>query len=255
MDKAYLIAINTFREMIRDRVLYMLLFFSFFLIAFSYLLGFLSFAEQERIIANMGLATIQIACCGIAIFLGSALVWREIEKQTVLVLLSKPVSRFQFLFGKYLGLTFVLILLNIFLSLVLFFVCFKFSFFNFKNFFYSQFGTFLESQILLSLAMFFGVFCKPILTVLFSISTWVIGHFMSDLHFFSQKSQIEIYKKFGYYFSRYFLNLEKFNFREAVIYQDPVSFLVLAQSAAYALSWLVLLMFITHKIFDRRDFV
>ncbi|MBK9293196.1 MAG: ABC transporter permease subunit [Oligoflexia bacterium] len=138
MNKSILIAINTFKEMIRDRVLYLLLFFSFFLIAFSYLLGALSFAEQQRIITNMGLMAIQISCCGLAVFLGSSLVWREIERQTVLVLLSKPISRFEFLFGKYLGLSLVLILLNAFLSLVLFIVCYKFEFFTFKNYSYFQ---------------------------------------------------------------------------------------------------------------------
>ncbi|MBK9293197.1 MAG: hypothetical protein IPM57_01940 [Oligoflexia bacterium] len=103
--------------------------------------------------------------------------------------------------------------------------------------------------------MMFGVFCKPVLTVLFSISTWIIGHFMSDLHFFSQKSKIEIYKRFGDIFSKYFLNLERLNFREAVIYQDAISSLVILKSLVYTLVWLIIFMFITHKVFNRRDFV
>ncbi len=254
MKRIYYVAYNTFKEIIRDRILYALLFFAFFLVVLSYLMGQLSFAEGDRIVTNMGLVAIQIGCCLLAVFLGSTLVSREIEKQTVLTLLSKPLSRAEFISGKFLGLTAILTIMNFTLSLTLFFLCRKYEFFHFKSYFIAQLGVFFESLVLLSVAIFFGVFCRPLLTVLFAFSTWIMGHTMSDLAYFSKKSDNIIFKEFGYYFSKFFINLERFDFREAVIYNDAIASSDIYLSFALWLSWMIILVFCAQKLFKSRDF-
>src|SRR4051812_6925954 len=107
MHILWVIAKNTFREIIRDRILYGLHIFAILLIGFSLVLGELSFAEQTRISINFGLAGIHLSAITLSIFIGSSLVAKEIEKQTILTLLARPVSRLQFLVGKYLGLIMV----------------------------------------------------------------------------------------------------------------------------------------------------
>src|SRR5689334_11892297 len=104
MRPVLIIAINTFREIVRDRILYGILVGAILLILLSLALGQLSFAEQTRIAANFGFTAIHIGAVIVSIFVGSTLVAREIDKKTILTLFVRPISRQQFLFGKCLGL-------------------------------------------------------------------------------------------------------------------------------------------------------
>ena len=104
MTQMLAIAKNTFREAIRDRILYGFLFFAVLLILFSVVLGQLSFNQQIRCTLDVGLAGISFFSVLIAIFLGITLLHKEIEKRTIYTVLSKPVSRATYLLGKFLGL-------------------------------------------------------------------------------------------------------------------------------------------------------
>ena len=108
MRSIIVIALNTFRENLRDKILYSLLIFAALLMGASILLGALTIAEQEKIIADMGLASINVIGVIIAIFVGIGLVSKEIERRTIYTILAKPISRSQFILGKYLGLVITL---------------------------------------------------------------------------------------------------------------------------------------------------
>ena len=101
MKAIWIIANNTFREIIRDRILYGLVVFALLLIGVSLVLGQLSFAEQMRISIDFGFAAIHFSAVILSIFIGSTLVSKEIDKKTVMTLLARPITRFQFLFGKF----------------------------------------------------------------------------------------------------------------------------------------------------------
>ena len=103
MNAVRVIAINTFREIIRDRILYGILVFALLLIGLSLALGQLSFAEQSRISANFGFTGIHLSAAILAIFIGSSLVAREIEKRTIMTLLVRPLTRTQFITASFLG--------------------------------------------------------------------------------------------------------------------------------------------------------
>src|SRR3989344_2748310 len=96
-----IIARNTYREIIRDRILYVLILFALLIIGVSLALGQLSFAEQTRISINFGFSAISLSTVVLAVFAGSTLVFKEIEKRTVLTLLARPITRSQFLIGKF----------------------------------------------------------------------------------------------------------------------------------------------------------
>ena len=102
------VAINVFRESVRDRVPYNLVLFSVLLIASSYLLGQLTAGQDVKIVKDLGLAAISVFGLFIAIFIGIGLVSKEVERRSIYALLSKPVSRPQFIAGKYLGLVLTL---------------------------------------------------------------------------------------------------------------------------------------------------
>ena len=103
VSRVYAIAINTFREAVRDRVLYGVLGFACAILLFTLALAELSVHEQARVVSDVGLASISLFSVVVAIFLGSSLLYKEIERKTLYVILPKPVRRAEFLLGKYFG--------------------------------------------------------------------------------------------------------------------------------------------------------
>src|SRR5918911_931925 len=104
MRPIIVIALNTFRENLRDKILYNLLFFAVLLISVSILLADLTIMEHIKIVTDMGLAAINLVGVLIAIFVGIGLVSKEIERRTVYTIMARPISRTEFVLGKYLGL-------------------------------------------------------------------------------------------------------------------------------------------------------
>jgi len=105
MDRALAIALNTFREAVRDRVLYGVLGFAVAVLGFTLALAELSMQEQRRVVLDVGLASISLFSVIIAVFLGSSLLYKEIDRKTLYVILPKPVRRYELLVGKFLGIT------------------------------------------------------------------------------------------------------------------------------------------------------
>ena len=116
------IAINTFKEAIRDKILYNLLFFALLMIGASLLLATLTVGEQSKIIIDIGLASINIFGVLIAVFLGIGLISKEIEKRTIYNIIAKPVPRYQFLIGKYIGLLLTIVVNTIIMGVWLYLV-------------------------------------------------------------------------------------------------------------------------------------
>src|SRR6516225_11223526 len=104
MKRAGVVALNTFREAVRDRVLYNLLFFALVMMAASIIAGQISIGIEETVIVTLGLSAISLIGLLIAIFIGVGLVYKEMDKRTLYALLAKPVHRWEFVLGKFAGL-------------------------------------------------------------------------------------------------------------------------------------------------------
>ncbi|MCB0362470.1 MAG: ABC transporter permease [Bdellovibrionales bacterium] len=254
MKVIWIIAKNTYLELIRDRVLYGLIVFAVLLMGLSLLLGELSFAEQSRISANFGFTAIHLSMVILSIFVGSTLVAKEIEKKTILTLLARPLSRLQFLIGKCLGLslvTFTVVLgLGFILGLVFFFLGVSIN----LEFLTALFGILLESLVLLGVTIFFGSFATPMMVVAFSIGIFTIGHWLSDLAFFAQKSRSLTFDLFSEVIAFLLPNLEKFNWRSAVSYHERVGAIEVGAALGYSVAWFVILITLTSLILRRKDF-
>ena len=109
MKSIAVIAVNVFRESVRDKVLYNLVFFAIVLMGASYLIGQLTAGQDEKIIKDLGLAATSIFGLFIAVFIGIGLVSKEVEKRSIYSLLAKPIDRYQVVIGKYLGLCLTLL--------------------------------------------------------------------------------------------------------------------------------------------------
>ena len=255
MKGVAIIAINTFREIIRDRILYILLVVGILVTCMSLVLGSLSFSEQIRISANFGLTSIQIVSIALAIFVGGSLVVKEIEKKTILTLLCRPISRLQFLIGKSLGLALVIFVLVLGLATVLMMIFLGLNFPITTSFFVSLWGIYIESLVVLHLALFFSCFTKIFMVISFSVGCFLIGHWISELKFFAERSESEAFKVFADVISYVFPNLELFNWRSAVIYGDSISFSEVFHATYYGFLFSLIFVFLSSFIIRRKDFV
>lgn len=251
----WIIAKNTFREIIRDRILYGIVVFALLLIGMSLALGELSFAEQARISANFGFAGIQLSACVLAVFVGSSLVAKEIEKQTILTLLARPITRAQFLLGKFVGLSFVILTVMAGLAVVLAALIQALELAINDTFAVALYGIVLEALILLGLALLFGSFARPMMTVTFTVALYLIGHWVGSLRYFIEKSDSSAFKAIGKVIVNVVPDLERFNWRAAPVYQMSVPASEVAMTSLYAVGWIVCLIALTALIFRRRDFV
>lgn len=255
MKSIWVIAKNTFKEVIRDRILYGILIFTIFLIGLSLVLGQLSFTEEARISLNFGFVGIQLSAAIVAIFIGSTLVAKEIDKQTILTLLARPITRAQFIFGKFLGLQMLIVVIGFGLMSVLLAMALYLGVQITESFFIAFYGILLEAMVLLSLTLFFGSFSRPIMTVMFSVSIFLLGHWVDSLPYFISKSSNSAFKIIAQATTKIIPNLEIYNWRTAPIYNESVLFREIGTASAYAMVWVTLLFLLTTFIFRRRDFV
>lgn len=255
MNSIIVIAGNTFREVIRDRILYGLVVFALMLLFLSVALGQLTFDENLRLSANFGFTGIHIATIVLAVFVGSSLVSKEIDKQTILTLLARPISRAQFILGKAFGLMSVLMVvaagLAVILSIFLYLLKFNFT----VEYPVAIAGILFEAAVLLSVALFFGSFARPMMTVIFTVSIFLLGHWVDSLHYFISKSESTSFKFVGTIIGYIVPNLERFNWRAAPVYGAEVPMPEVFAASGSMIGWVVLLISATVLIFRRRDFV
>jgi Cu-processing system permease protein len=254
MRAIWIIAINTFREIIRDRILYGIFVFAVLLIGLSLVLGKLSFAEQARITTSFGLSAIQLSAVVLSIFLGSTLVTREIDKKTIMTLLVRPITRLQFLLGKAMGLLLVQLIVMLALSVVLTFIYTRIRVDIQMQFLVALLGVLLEAFVLLGLALFFSIFSSPAMVVAFTMGFFLIGHWLDSLSYFTKKEVSWVMTMLGQYLPYALPNLEHFNWRSAVIYSDPISSATVGWASLYCLAWFSALIAAATFIFRRRDF-
>jgi ABC-type transport system involved in multi-copper enzyme maturation permease subunit len=178
------IALNAFREAVRDRVLYNLVLFVLLLTAAAIFIGELSGGQERKIIVDLGLSAMLLFGVFIAIFVGVGLVYKEIERRTIYVIFSKPVGRGEFLVGKYLGLCLTLlvnvVVMALGVSLALIYVSRGWDPLI-KTIWPAVLLIYLELTILTGVALLFSSFSSPALSALLTFFVFIIGHFSADL--------------------------------------------------------------------------
>lgn len=253
MTQVLVIARNTFREIMRNRVLYGLLVVAVLLIALSLALGQLTFAEQARITVDFGFAAIHLSAVILAIFVGSTLVSREIEKKTIMTLLVRPISRTQFVVGKSLGLLAVIMMSIGLLALVLAGILLLLNLQPNMAFLIGLYGICLEAAVLLCVTMFFGTFSSSMLSVSFALGVFLIGHWLDSLKYFAERSNNGAFIVVERATRAVFPNLEYFNWRSLFVYGDPVRYGDVVWVSVYCLAWAALLISVSAMVLGKRD--
>ncbi|TRU29148.1 MAG: ABC transporter permease [Microcystis aeruginosa Ma_MB_S_20031200_S102] len=253
--RIWAIAANGFREVIRDRILYFIGFFAL-LMAFAWrLLPEIAVGTHEKIFLDLGLAAIGLLGIIVAVFVGTGLINKEIDKKTILVLIPKPLSRAEFILGKHLGLSGVLaVMLGVMLVIYLLMLLGMKVSFQPLPLIVSVFYLGLELILIAAVAIAFGVFTSSILATLMTFGVYLMGHISKDLiqlGIISKNPNILAITKNIYLILP---DLERLNFRNEAVYGLLPSADVLIANALYSLVYTGLLLGISILIFSRRQF-
>jgi|ERR1041384_2688674 ABC-type transport system involved in multi-copper enzyme maturation permease subunit len=257
LHRIRVIALNTFRESVRDRVLYNLILFVLILVASSVFVSDLSLDMESQFTGALGLSVMLVFGALIAIFIGVGLVYKEIEKRTIYSLLSKPVHRHEFIIGKYLGLSATLLVNSVVMvagtELALLYVNRGLAPIE-VAILPAAYLIYLELALLVAIATMFSSFTTPMLAALFSFAAYVIGHFSGDLRQAAQLSDSLLVR--GLLTALYYLlpNLSNFGFIAEASHGRVASVAMAIRATVYALVYIGILLSASALIFQRRNF-
>jgi Cu-processing system permease protein len=254
------VAVNVFKESVRDRVLYNLVAFAALLIGASYLIGQLTAGQDVKIIKDLGLAAIATFGLLIAVFIGIGLVWKEVERRSIYSLLSKPVGRHEFILGKFAGLA-VTLFVNVSIMTLAFYTVLAYLSSLFPNARATDPGMLLAIALILlelllvtAIALFFSTFSGPFLSAALTFGLWVIGHFNEDLRNFENvvESRAAASVARGLYYV--LPNFAAFDVKAQAVQDLPIPWSYMAVTALYGMVYIALLLTAAVIVFSRRDF-
>ena len=248
------IAMNTVREAIRSKLLYVLLFFAIALILTGVLLSALSYVESERILQDIGLAAVRLFSVAIAIFVGVNLIYKDVDRRTVYTILSKPLSRTEFLLGKYVGLV-----LMIWMQMAIMIVAFvgvslatgaPLTAAHAAAFFLTA----VELALVVALATLFSAFTTPMLASFFAGGLWFVGHLTRDLRDIGASSDLESVRRFTGLLHRILPDLDSFNLGVEAAHGLAVTASDVWLPLVYGAGYIAILLVSASTLFERRDF-
>jgi Cu-processing system permease protein len=261
------IALNVFRESVRDKVLYNLVVFAVLLIGASYLLGQLTAGQDVKIIKDLGLTATSIFGVIIAVFIGIGLVSKEVERRSIYGLLVKPIHRYQLVLGKYAGLTLTLAVNVAVMAVALYAVLL-----------YMSWGVsplvqrawdapavdptlleaivliFVELMVVTAIALFFSTFSTPILSAAFTFALFIVGHFSADLRNFEQVVDSAAAARVARTLYWILPNLAQFDIKAQVVHAQAVPPAYIGLTTCYAALYISTLLVAAMFVFSRRDF-
>ena len=288
MGKVYQIAKNTFRESIRDKILYVIAFFGVMMMVGSMAFGWISITDQLQIVQDFSLGVLSFFGALMAVFIGTGLIYKEIDKRTVYTILSKPVARWQFILGKHFGLMAVLGLAMIGMLVVsMLFVLYAAYYaqnspiedwtqrVNWGWYAMAVVMIFFELMVVVSLAMFFGSIASPILSAIFTITAYLVGQVTETIaYIFTTFKPVEgqaaavtgemltgfasqsyfILKPFSVFIYYVLPNLSLFQLRNQVVLGPPPTVGQVLLGMGYGIGYSAAVILVTMVIFDRKRF-
>lgn len=255
LGRISVIAFNVFRETLREQVLYLTLLFTLILVAAVNLLPQLSASGEKKIIMDVGIAAIEIVGLIVAVFVGTALVNKEIDKRTIFVLIAKPMSRAEFILGKHLGITSVLALLVGVMSAILVVVLTLAKIpLPIPAILVANFYIFWQLMLLGAIAILFGTFTSSLLAALLTFATYLMGNFSKDLLALGEISKNESLQAFTRLIYLILPDLSRANLKNEAVYGVLPSLPDLFTNGVYILSYALLVLAIAILIFARKQF-
>ena len=256
MKNASIVAWNTFREAVRDRVLYNLVFFALLMMAAAVLVGQISIDIENTVIISLGLTAISVIGLLIAVFIGVGLVSKEIDKRTLYALLAKPVSRAQFLVGKFGGLVLTLAVNTAAMAAGLFLVILYAKHalgVSDAGILIAVYFILLKLALVVALALLFSCFTTPLLAILFTAGLYIAGLFVGDMRAIHSVQMSEVTQKFLHWLSYLLPNFENYDVMGAVAHGRAVPGALVLQNTLYTILYCGIVLFAAAVIFSRKN--
>ncbi len=249
------IAFNTFREAVRDRVLYNLVFFALLMAASSILVGQITINVERQVVINLGLTAISLFGLAIAIFIGIGLVAKEIDKKTLYTLLSRPVRRWEFIVGKFAGLSLTLVVNTALMAVGVFgallYVTHAFTWPD-TYVLVAIYFIVLQFIVVTAIALLFSSFSSPILSAVFALAMFVIGTFAEDLRSFALMTRPPA-RWLAIGLAHLVPNFAALNVITPVAHGEPVAASLVLFNTIYALLYSLVALSAAIIIFEYRD--
>lgn len=256
------IAHNTFREAVRNRVLGVLVLFVVGLMGFSLVLGQLSLHEEVRIIKDLGLAGISLFGLIIALFLGVNLLSKELDRKTVYAIIPKPLHRWEFVLGKYLGLVVTMTAIVALMSALLALFVVVQGGHHGTLMLRAELLVLFELLLVIAVALFFSSFSSPYLSAMFTGSVWIIGRSSVELETFADKQLednplglvLNLIVRLMPDFQKFYVSGSNLGGDGVVsVHGSFVSWAYVGTTVGYAVAYSVVLLIVAAVLFERRD--
>jgi ABC-type transport system involved in multi-copper enzyme maturation permease subunit len=247
----------TFREIVRDKVLYNIIMCSALLFSVSFLASRLTFIRPDRVLVDFGLSALRLSCAMIATFNGAAMVGRELERRTIIVALSRPVSRYQFVAGKFAGLAAVLAVNCAVLAAAFALMVWGASgnaglVFN-STFFWAAVMAYLESLVVGGMAVFFSSFSTTSLAAILTIGFYLIGHNISQVLAVAARVRVAPVASLLRWVALFLPNLEHFELGTQLTYLLPLEGRFILLAVAYALATVAVFVLLAGALLKDRE--
>jgi len=256
MTNVWTVATNTFREAVRDRVLYNLVFFALLMMGAAILVGQISIGIEQSVIVSLGLTAISVIGIFISVFIGVGLVSKEMDKRTLYALLAKPVQRWQFLLGKFAGLVMTLTVNTAAMAVGLYAVLWTVKHPLARSDWYLLVAVYLillKLALIVALAMLFSCFTTPFLAILFTVGVYLAGIYAEELRTMQavdlNPATMRVLQGVSYLLP----NFENFNVMGAVAHGRGVPGTLVWQDTWYAMLYAAIVLTGAAMVFSRRN--
>lgn len=256
MSRVLIVAANTFREAVRDRVLYNLVFFALLMIAAAVVVGQISVAIENEVMISLGLSAVSLIGLLIAIFTGVGLVSKEIDKRTLHAVLAKPLRRWEFLLGKFTGLVVTLAVNTVAMAAGLFLAMLFVKHSMVRGdaaVLVAVYLILLKLALVVALAMLFSCFTSPLLAILFTAGIYVAGLSVSQLRSL-QSTHLDAQTQRLFSVLSYMLpNFENFDVMSAAAHGRAIPGSLVLHATLYSLLYCAIVLIAAVVIFSRKD--
>lgn len=256
--RVLVIAKNVFWEVFRDRILYLIAFFALLLLIVQRILPEVAATTEGKMLLDFGLAIMSILALIVAVFVGTGLINKEIEKRTVYILIAKPVSATELIVGKHLGLSAVLAVLiaamtGIYLGVLQISAT---AYPSLNSLLLAAVFLLLQMSLMAAVAILFGTFSSSILATLLTLGVYFMGNLSQDMVKLNQLVENPDFQRLTKALFLIFPDLSRLDLKNLAVYgmgslPSPET---LALNAGYGVAYAIFLLAIAIMIFSYREF-
>jgi len=251
--KILAISYLTFKEAVKNKIFYILVFFAFFLIFISIFVGKVAIGAELKVIKDMGLFIISFFGLLIAIVITIDTISKEIQRRTIYLILSKAISRTQFVLGKFSGISLILLTNMFLMTLWYFFILSQYGENTFLPLIYALALIFFELMLISAISLFFSSFTTGFLSGLFTFCIYLIGHSLDNLKLIAYRIEHKFLEKLLLSIYYIFPNLSFFDLKKEVVYNFPISLDSVIYPIIYGIAWILLFLIFSIFLFQRKN--